>query len=91
MTSNLNKYQPNDNFLQGRRQSQINRNLGIVHIAMLILIALMFALAFSSCATTKETLPYAPDGKYGKYPTKKNKPVKNQYSWIERQWKGEGR
>lgn len=48
-------------------------------------------LLTSACSTSKKALPYAPDGKYGRYPTLKNKPVKNQAAWIERQWKGEGR
>jgi len=48
-------------------------------------------LLTSACSTTHKALPFAPDGKYGKYPTLRNKPVKNQYSWIEKQWKGEGR
>lgn len=76
---------------QGRRPSQINRNFGILHVALLILTAIMFVLAFSSCSTTRNTLPFAPQGKYGKYPVKKNKPVKGNYSWIIRQWNHEGR
>jgi cell division protein FtsN len=76
---------------QGRRPSQVNRNFGIAHLAMLILIALMFALAFSSCATSRETMPFANAQKYGKNPVKKNKPAAKQTAWIYRQWGHEGR
>lgn len=75
----------------GRGSSQINRNFGIAHLTILILIALMFALAFSSCTTTKNTLPFANSQKYGKNPVKKNKPVKGNYSWTYCQWGHEGR
>jgi uncharacterized lipoprotein YajG len=48
-------------------------------------------LLLTACATSKQTLPFAHSGKYGVYPTKKNKPVNNQTAWIYRQWGKEGR
>lgn len=56
-----------------------------------MILLFLIVILMASCSATKNYLPFAKNGKYGKYPTKKNKPVKNQYSWIERQWKGEGR
>ena len=79
------------NLTQGRRPSQINRNFSIAHLAMLILIALMFALAFSSCATSKTNLKFYDAKKYGKNPTKKCKNHNRQEAWIYRQWGHEGR
>ena len=59
------------------------KNLTAIIAAVLLLL--------TACSTSKKALPFAPDGKYGKNPTLRNKPVKNNIAWIERQWKGEGR
>jgi len=76
---------------QGRRPEQVKRNFGITHIVLLILIALFFALVLSSCATTKNTLPFYDSKKYGKNQTMKCKNHNRQDAWINRQWPGEGR
>ena len=79
------------NLTQGRRPEQIKRNFSITQLAILILGATLIALAFSSCATSKNTLPFYDAKKYGVNPTKKCKNNNRQEAWIERQWKGEGR
>lgn len=53
-----------------------------------ILLAAMMLLG--ACATTENALPFATHNRTGKYPVKRNKPVKHTATWTYRQWGHQG-
>ena len=55
-----------------------------------LIMILLAIFVLSSCAKSNY-LAFAPEGKYGKYPVKKNVPVKQKTTWTFKQWGHEGR
>jgi thioredoxin-related protein len=51
-----------------------------------LILILLLSLITSACSSHKEYLSFAQKGKYGKFPTKKNKPMKQHYYWTFAQW-----
>jgi len=56
-------------------------------------IVILCVVMLASCTTYKynKDMPFATHNRIGKYPTKKNLPVKHRATWTFRQWAHEGR
>lgn len=52
----------------------------------LIFILLVLFVIPTYAHNKKDYLPFARKGKYGKYSTRKNKPMKQHYYWTFAQW-----
>jgi hypothetical protein len=75
--------------------SEINNNgcspTFIIIILVVVLIIIMVLSLGCSTYHYNQREPFARHERYGKYPTKKNIPVKNKTTWIFKQWGHEGR